>query len=366
MQVARLYDVDYCQGINPKSNTMKTGAKLLLLNLFFVIACGAFKANAQDIHFSQFFETPLLRNPGLAGIFSGDMRVQSIYRTQWQSVTVPYQTGSVNGEFKLPVGRADDYLTLAGEILYDKAGTAVLSATHVLPALNYHKSLSDQKNMYLSLGFMAGIVQRSIDRSKITTNSQFINGSYDPGSIDGETFSKSSYSYFDASTGMSFNSQLGDNPDNNMYLGVAYQHFNKPSNISFYGNAADELTPKWVYSAGVKTVTSPDSYVTFQGDYSTQGPYTELVAGAMLTKKLDDNDDPMYLISGGLFMRWQDAVIPVAKLEAKPLSISISYDINTSQLTSASSGRGGFEMALSYIAFFEHNSSKDAIRCPRF
>jgi len=27
--------------------------------------------HAQDIHFSQFFETPLLRNPALAGILPG-------------------------------------------------------------------------------------------------------------------------------------------------------------------------------------------------------------------------------------------------------------------------------------------------------
>jgi len=48
-----------------------------------------FSAGAQDIHFSQFFETPLLRNPALAGIFTGDVRIQAVYRTQWASVTVP-------------------------------------------------------------------------------------------------------------------------------------------------------------------------------------------------------------------------------------------------------------------------------------
>ena len=50
---------------------------------------------AQDIHFSQFSETPLLRNPALAGIFSGDLRIQAVYRNQWNSVTVPYQTSSI-------------------------------------------------------------------------------------------------------------------------------------------------------------------------------------------------------------------------------------------------------------------------------
>ena len=344
---------------------MKTGTRLLLCILFitFVTTC---RINAQDIHFSQFYEAPLLRNPSLAGIFTGDMRIQSIYRTQWQSVTVPYQTGSLNGEFKLPIGKSYDYITVGGEILYDKSGTVALTATHVLPVVNYHKSLSDERNMYLSLGFMGGLVQRSINRSLITTNSQFDGNEYNSALSNGETFNSSSYSYFDGNAGMSFNTQIGSSEDDNMFVGIAYQHFNKPSNISFYSVTTDELTPKWVYSGGARVTMTNDSYVTFQGDYSIQGAYKELIAGALLTKKLDDIDDPQQLISGGLFLRWDDAIIPVAKLEAKPLSISVSYDVNISQLTSASSGRGGFEMALSYQTYFVHNSSKDAIRCPRF
>ncbi len=365
MKLTRLYIVHYCYRRYPKSIVMKKGKSTLLLNLLLLLLAG-FNSSAQDIHFSQFFETPLLRNPGLAGIFSGDMRLQAVYRTQWQSITVPYQTTSFNGEFKLPVGKGDDFITLGGEILYDKAGTIALTATHILPVINYHKSLSDERNMYLSMGFMAGLVQRSLDRSKITTNSQYDGNAYNGLLPDGETFSKNSYSYFDGSAGVSFNSQVGESDDNNLFFGIAYHHFNKPSNISFYNNAADELTPKWVYSGGLRMSLAPDSYVTFQGDYSTQGPYSELVGGAMLTKKLDDAQDPKYLINGGLFLRWKDALIPVAKVEAKPLSISVSYDVNISQLTSASSGRGGFEMALSYQKYFERNSSKEAVRCPRF
>ncbi len=142
----------------------------IFITFFFLYAknCGA-----QDIHFSQFFETPLLRNPALAGIFSGDFRIQAVYRNQWNSVTVPYQTTSLNAEYKLPVGHGGDFLTLGGEILYDKAGAVALTATSVLPVLNYHKSLSAEKNMYLSAGFSAGVVQRKIDPSKITTNAQF-------------------------------------------------------------------------------------------------------------------------------------------------------------------------------------------------
>src|SRR5205814_6882082 len=90
-------------------------------------------AKAQDIHFSQFFEAPLLRNPSLAGIFTGDIRVQGVYRDQWNSFTNGYRTGSFNAEYKMPVGRSNDFLTTGLQLLYDKAGTVGLTTTQLLP-----------------------------------------------------------------------------------------------------------------------------------------------------------------------------------------------------------------------------------------
>src|SRR5919112_4072424 len=109
--------------------------KLLCTSLCLVLTawCGA-----QDIHFSQFFETPLLRNPSLAGIYTGDIRVQAVYRDQWNSVTNAYKTGSLNGEYKMPVGKGEDFVTLGLQLLFDRAGTVGFNSTHALPALNFH------------------------------------------------------------------------------------------------------------------------------------------------------------------------------------------------------------------------------------
>jgi type IX secretion system PorP/SprF family membrane protein len=333
---------------------------LLILNVGLSAVC-------QDIHFSQFFETPLLRNPALAGIFTGDLRIQAVYRTQWGSVTVPYQTGSINGEYKLPVGSSNDFLTIGGEILYDKAGTVALSATHILPTINYHKSLSSERNMYLSLGFMGGLVQRRIDQSKITTNSQFDGINYNGALSNGETFTKPSYAYLDASVGATFNTQIGDNEDNNIYLGAAYHHLNKAHRISFYANDANEMIPKWVFSGGLRMNMTEYSFFTLYADHSKQGPHTETLAGALYSIKLDDMENPRYVFHVGGFLRWKDAFIPVAKIEFRPLSVAVSYDANTSQLKSASRGVGGFEISLNYQKYFDRdNSTKDAVRCPRF
>ena len=70
----------------------------------FVIVFWTFTGIAQDQNFSQFFELPLMRNPALGGIFDCNFRVKSVFRKQWQSVTVPYQTAAVSMEMKLPSG----------------------------------------------------------------------------------------------------------------------------------------------------------------------------------------------------------------------------------------------------------------------
>lgn len=336
---------------------MKTRLKILIgtCNLLLAISL-----QAQDIHFSQFFQTPLLRNPSLAGIYTGDIRVQAVYRDQWNSVTDAYKTASLDGEYKMPIGRSNDYITLGMELLYDRAGTIAWTSTYVYPTINYHKSLSADRNRYLSLGFMGGIVQRRFDLSKVTTNS-----TYDNGTI-GEPLNNTSYLYADGSVGMSYNSDLNDNPNNNFYLGVAYHHFNRP-NESFYRNANIELYPKWVFSGGIRFGVSDYGYVTILADQSLQGSYKETVAGAMYGLKIgEDPNNPAYTIHAGTFLRWNDALIPTLKLDYNPFSITVSYDANISGLKPSSYGRGGFEISVAYIAFRQNNSSSGVLRCPRF
>ena len=95
-------------------------------------------AVAQDVGFSQFYDQPLLPNPALAGIFTGDIRLTASYRNQWQSVTVPYRTFGLSSEIKFPMqimGR-DLTLTTGLQLFRDVAGTSEFSTTQAMPALN--------------------------------------------------------------------------------------------------------------------------------------------------------------------------------------------------------------------------------------
>lgn len=334
--------------------------KATALWLVVLSGCLPFESKSQDLHFSQFFNAPLLRNPSLAGIFTGDVRVQGVYRGQWNSVTNAYKTGSLDAEFKKSIGKSDDFITIGLQAMFDRAGTVGWTTIQAMPALNYHKSLSNQRNSYLSLGFMGGIVQNRIDRSKMTTNS-----TYD-GLGDGEPNLQPQYTYLDGSVGISYNGAMNDNPENNFFLGIAYHHFNRPKN-SFYRNPSVELNPKWVYSGGVRFAVAETAYMTIMGDYTTQGPFTEAIGGVMYGLKLgDDYDNPDYVVHLGSFYRWNDAIIPVLRLDYRPFSVSFSYDVNVSPLKLSSYGRGGFELSVSYIGISKKSSSLDAMFCPRF
>lgn len=318
---------------------------------------------AQDLHFSQFFEAPLLRNPSLAGLFEGDVRVQGVYRNQWSSIANPYQTGSLNAEYKFPVGKGDDYFTAGVQAMFDRAGTVALTTTQFLPAVNFHKSLSESRNTYLSLGFMGGVVSRRLDQSRMTTNNQYDGFGYNGSLPTGEIFT-ANYSYLDMNVGMSLSTTLGADEQHLIFGGIAYHHFNKPVN-SFYRNI--NHLPKWVVSGGLKLNADFMSYWTFQGDYYSQGPYQSAIAGVTYSRKFGDEDIPSYVLHLGSYYRYKDAVIPVVKLDVFPVSISFSYDINTSKLRTASMGRGGFETGVTYINYLNNdNSSKEKTKCPKF
>jgi type IX secretion system PorP/SprF family membrane protein len=321
---------------------------------------------AQDIHFSQFFETPLLRNPALAGIFTGDYRIQTVFRDQWNNINNAYRTGSINAEYKWPIGKQNDYITTALEILYDKAGTAALNTTELLPALNYHKSLSDDKPMFLSVGFMGGLVEKTLDLSKVTTNSQYNGTAYDPALPNGETILTPSVRYLDGSLGISFNTAFGEDNQNTLFAGFSYQHLNRPKN-SFYKNPTIELDPKYVFSAGVKSIINDYTYFTIQADHSRQGTAQETIAGVLYSYKLgDDPENSVYTLHLGGFLRWKDAFIPVLKVEMNALAVGLSYDANVSPLKTGSQGVGGFELSISYIGFLDRENAKFRLLCPKF
>lgn len=328
---------------------------------------GMIAAKAQDLTYSQFYEQPLLRNPALAGVFTGDIRVSLAYRDQWASVTVPFRTGSMSVEYKIPIAKQNDFLTMGLQLTEDGAGDIRLKRTQLLPAINYHKSLSGNSDTYLSVAFMGGPVYSQFDASQLIFGDQY-QGSYNSSNPTAQVIRVPGYTYWDMATGVSFSTQFSE--QGRMYMGVSYAHFGKPTITSVLGGDQTFLFPKLTFNIGVSTPVGDRTRLIAFADYFTQHGSRDLLGGFLYGLDVEDNyyeDKAPVTFYVGSFLRWGDALIPVVKLDFDHMSFGLSYDVNVSKLKAVSSLRGGFELTASYKGFLKiRNSTLDKIRCTRF
>jgi type IX secretion system PorP/SprF family membrane protein len=318
----------------------------------------------QDINFSQFYELPLLRNPALAGIFNGNVRFTAAYRNQWESITVPYRTMALGTEIKFFKGLSKgDFITTGFQLTNDVAGDSKLTRTQFFPVLNYHKMLNDENSTFISAAFMGGPVSERFDPGKLQFDDQFVNGSYSASNPTNQTFSRTSFSYLDVSTGLSFTSMINNNAK--FYIGAGLFHFTNPK-LSFMTDNDVRLNKKWVFNAGLSAYTSVYNRIVIYADYFMQGGDRMTQGGFLYTHNFDHTgDDARLSLSGGAVYRWKDALIPVVKINTNKLSIGLSYDVNTSKLKTASQYRGGFELTLSYMGLWNSkNSDAEKVDCP--
>ncbi|MES2328655.1 MAG: PorP/SprF family type IX secretion system membrane protein [Bacteroidota bacterium] len=335
---------------------------------FFIFLFSALTTKAQDFAFSQFYEMPMLRNPALSGIFNGDLHVSSAYRSQWGSISVPYITSALGIEYKLPVAeQSNSFYTIGLQLAYDKAGDLNLKRTQVLPVVTYHQSLSGNSDTYLSGSIMFGKVLSRFDPTGAMTDDQFVNGAYSPSNVSGQSFTNTSSSYTDVSAGLMYSSVFGE--DSHYYIGAALFHLNRPR-LNFFSSGDDvPLASKIVFNAGLSTPLNDRDQLIAYVDYYQQAGNKQLFGGLLYESTLmvyDDDNDNIKVSAGG-FYRWNDALIPTLKLQMRRMMLGISYDVNVSQLRTASQLRGGLEITLSFLGFLnQSNSSRNRVRCPGF
>ncbi|RYZ23078.1 MAG: type IX secretion system membrane protein PorP/SprF [Chitinophagaceae bacterium] len=326
---------------------------------------GSFAGRAQDINFSQFYELPLLRNPALAGSFKGDVRVTTAFRNQWASVTTPYKTLGLGAELRLAAGAgSNNYFSTGMQVTHDIAGDSRLTRTQALPMFAFHKSLSEDRDAYLTVGVVGGYVQQRFDPARLKFSDQFVAGAYSAANPTRERFSDDSRNYGDLTIGASFSTETATGTQ--YFIGGAVFHVSEPR-VAFSADNDIRLNRKYVLNGGVNLFFNEDHRVLLYADVFVQGGHRQGQGGALWQMYLGPQDDdlPVCLYAGALY-RWNDAFVPVVKLDYHQWCFGLSYDMNHSKLFSASTLRGGFELTLSYRNFLNSGlSSLSATRCPK-
>lgn len=332
---------------------VKTSQSLRSALILSVWAFLVFSLNAQDIHFSQFANSPMNLSPGLAGVFGGDMRFVGNYRNQWRTVPVPYTTfsGTVENKFYHRPGRFNRFFTGGLMINYDRQGSLHLSSLQIGIPISYTTRVG--ANNYLTFGVTPAFGQRSFNTNKITFDEQFIDCFYVPGSPITENLASTNLKYFDLSAGLNFRTQARGTRSK-LDVGAGLHHINRPyhdfwsSDLENPGNVrlADRLA---LYGLGLVQIF-PKVDLIAQGTYQRQGGFREILYGAAGRFHLNVQPYQELALQVGLDYRsrYNDALIPHVEVLWRTWTLGFTYDINLSGFDAATNRRGGPEVALIY------------------
>ena len=82
---------------------------------------------------------------------------------------------------------------------------------------------------------------------------------------------------------------------------------------------------------------------------SVQGKFKEFILGSSVRHVLLEQRGLFRTVYGGVFFRTRDAGFIVAGMDYDQWRFGASYDINISDLKTASNGKGGLEISVVYI-----------------
>lgn len=290
---------------------------------------------AQDIHWTQFNNNPIFQNPAGAGNFNEDLRLTANYRTQWRSVSIPFQTTAIAADTKYK------QFGLAINYFHDQVGDGKFQTNEM--QLSLCRPLQINKSHQLRGAIQFGFNQRQLNSNAFYFDAQFNGYIFDPNAPTNETFQTASMSKPMLGLGLIHQYQINSKID--IQTGLGLFNLTRPNQSFFVDNTQRDIRLN-LFSLLRYSYTNELSFEpSFQLQF--QGPYRELTIGGTSTYLFSKKDK--IFLSGGLWWRTQDAFCLQFGMARGPLYCGVSYDFNYSSLVPASRGRGAFELSLRYV-----------------
>lgn len=324
---------------------------LLSFGLVFSLVGGIL---AQDIHFSQFFNSPLNTNPALTGVFDGDLRFGLHFKQQWQSVPVNYLTFSGSADKKFYSKKIENGFFGGGlHINYDRSGDSRLSLAQGALSGSYTHKLNT--NNYITLGVQAGVNNLAADfgSEHVSWGSQWTGLQYNQALSSNEPFaSREAITYFDLGGGLNYRWQRSKRTKIN--LGVGAYNFLAPEQ-SFNDNASipSELPIRLSVNLNTSFQLSQLLDLQVHGLAAFQDEYQEFVPSLVARLHLNNKKGREFALDIGGIGRLNenevDAWTPYFGIEFNQWYVGLNYDINASEFDIATDRKGGPEIFLRHI-----------------
>lgn len=323
---------------------------LLRLSAFLLISCimSPTAVQAQDIHFSQYYNSPLTTNPALTGIFRGDVRIYGVLRSQWDEASTSYRTVHLAGDGKLfNPKNTKGFFSVGGQIFRDQAGESNLSMTSLAGNGSYTRAL-DREN-FVSFGLHIAVAQRHFNRNNLTWNNQFTGDAHNPNLGSQEDFDKNSKVFADFGAGINWHGKKLKRRST-MDIGAAFYHLGTPRQNFYDGDEAKLPMRISLYILPTVQIANKMDLV-FNANAQLQDTYTELLGGGALRYYVNTRKTKEVALQLGGAFRFNaigDALVVAAEVHHHFMRVGFSYDINVSKFKEATNRNGGPELTVRY------------------
>jgi type IX secretion system PorP/SprF family membrane protein len=349
-----------------KKQQINRSAAVYALHLVLGIFCFVPRSFSQDLHFSQFMNSPLLTNPANTGFIpDGDYRLGINYRNQWSSImSIPYKTMSAFGDVQVMENENNTgWMGVGGLILRDVAGSGNLTSTKIYGSVAYHQMLN--LGSLLSLGFNVGWANKQINVSNLKFPDQFDGHFFDNKLPTSVVLDYNNINYLDIQAGLNY----AYFPDENTYVNMGFSsfHINRPRESFFDASPGIDNRIPVRHTAFVNgSFKLNDQWILNPNVYgSLQAKSTEIVLGMNAHYNL--SGDGENILIGGLYYRGKDAIIPMIGLGYKDYTFTFTYDATVSPLSSYNNTRGALEFSLVKQGVFDrYAGNRRESMCPTF
>lgn len=342
---------------------MKKGVATLFLFLLIL------DASSQDLHFSQFYASPVYLNPGMTGVYDfdfkdKDIRAASVFRQQWRTIHSPFYSestpfntviASVDGLLKHHKELDGNYVGVGGMMYQDNAGDLNYKTQWMNFSMSYGISMNYDHTLYVTPGASVSYGLNSVDFSKGFFDNQWTGLAFDPSLPTGEVFPNNSKGYVDYSVGVSISSFPVKRKKHTG--GVALFHLNRPDQ-NFYDDNTSQLNLKFKAHYQGQYPLSHHRELVPVVLFHTQSKVYEFTGGGLLKfvfRELDHRDVKNVQLGVAYRMvgNWgavtaSDALLLLSRVRYRNYLFGFSYDANFSRLTEATGTVGAFEISLVY------------------
>ncbi|MBK7957820.1 MAG: PorP/SprF family type IX secretion system membrane protein [Bacteroidetes bacterium] len=323
---------------------------------------------AQDIHFSQYHNFPLMINPAYTGNFNGMMRVSGIYRNQWFTVQNngafgTYQTMGLSVDGNILKEQFDlDRLNIGLCLYSDHAGGGSLTSQEALASISYRKATDRFGKSSLSLGLQGGMVFKRVFVGDLLFETQAEEFGFNPNLFNGETnIDGRTFMYPDLNVGGMWQHEATDYVA--YYISASVYHIAEPRE-TFLGNDSNFIPRRYNFNTGFDFNINDEIVLSHSMLFMQQASASQLNAG-MTFKYFFEEDLMGYALVR--YRGWSDAFIFGVGLKKGAWRGTLTYDLTTSNLNIANSGQGGIEFSLEYIYKSEKTSRRRRDQfCPSF